>query len=151
MRRSFLFVLLPLTLLAACNRANEGADIAPAAATIAAPATVAPALPATVEQPVATADSVAPGEHTTFDAKAFAGSFSDEHMSVVFTADGAYTLSSHAADASKGTWTLEPDGRHLRLDPESKGEDDRVYELVDNDQLRAANGTQVLRRGGSAQ
>jgi copper homeostasis protein (lipoprotein) len=147
MRRSFLISLLPLTLLVACNRSNESAEVAPAAATIASPATIEPALPATVAEPVAASEAPAPGEHTTFDAKAFAGTFADDNMTVSFAADGTYTLSTQAADNSPGTWTLEPDGRHLRLDPASKGEDDRVYELLSNDELRAANGPQVLRRG----
>ena len=63
---------------------------------------------------------------------------------------GDYTLSSHAANNSTGTWTLEPDGHGLRLDPNAKDEADRVYTLVDNDALQAANGTQVLRRAGGS-
>ena len=149
MRRSLLLAVLPVALLAACNRQPESADVAPAA-TVASPATVAePVAPATVADPVGVSDAAAPGEHTTFDAKAFAGTFEDDNMTVAFAADGTYTLSSHAADGSTGTWTLEPDGHSLRLDPNAKGEADRVYTLVDNDALQAANGTQVLRRAGA--
>ena len=141
-----------LLALSACKReaaapiASAAATLAPAT-TIAAPA-VAPGVAATAADPVGVSGAAAPGEHTTFDAKAFAGTFSDDNMSVAFAADGTYTLSSHAADNSPGTWTLEPDGHSLRLDPNAKDEADRVYTLVDNDALQAANGTQVLRRAG---
>jgi hypothetical protein len=136
--------------LSACKR-EEAAPAAPAdAATIEAPATIAePVAASTTPEPVGVSESAAPGEHTTFDAKAFAGTFEDDNMTVAFAADGTYTLSSHAADGSTGTWTLEPDGHSLRLDPNAKDEADRVYTLVDNDALQAANGTQVLRRAGA--
>jgi hypothetical protein len=140
-----------LLALSACKR-EEAAPVAPDASTIAPAATIAePAIaaPATVAEPIGVSDAAAPGEHTTFDAKAFAGTFSDDNMTVAFAADGTYTLSSHAADNSPGTWSLEPDGHSLRLDPNAKAEADRVYTLVDNDALQAANGTQVLRRAGA--
>ncbi|KGQ19988.1 hypothetical protein LF41_2497 [Lysobacter dokdonensis DS-58] len=144
-------ILLPaiaLLALSACKR-EDNAAVAPAA-TAAAPATMQAPVTATVATAPGVSESPAPGEHTTFDAKAFAGAFSDANMDVTFAADGTYTLDSQAAAGSAGTWTLEPDARHIRLDPNAKAEDDRVYELVDNDQLKAANGTQVLRRKGSA-
>ena len=153
MRRSLLLAVLPVALLAACNRQPESADVAPAA-TVASPATVAePVAPATVADPVGVSDAAAPGEHTTFDAKAFAGEFADARSAVTFTADGTYSMNTESVAAkppTTGTWTLEPDARHIRLDPESKSEDDRVYELVSHDELRAAKGTQVLRRAGTA-
>ena len=139
-----------LLALSACKR-EEAAPVAPAAVTSAPAATIAePAIaPATIAEPIGVSDAAAPGEHTSFDAKAFAGTFSDDNMTVAFAADGTYTLSSHAADNSPGTWSLEPDGHSLRLDPNAKDEADRVYTLVDNDALQAANGTQVLRRAGA--
>jgi copper homeostasis protein (lipoprotein) len=146
---SLLLPVLALLALSACKR-EQAAPIAPAA-TVVAPATVQAPAPATVAPAMGVSESPAPGEHTTFDAKAFAGTFSSEGMDVAFAADGTYTLNTHAADASTGTWSLEPDARHIRLDPNAKSEDDRVYELVDNDHLKAANGPQVLRRAGSAQ
>jgi hypothetical protein len=153
MRRSFLWMLLPVALLAACQRSNESADVAPAAATVAAPATtMEPAAPATVADPVGVAESAAPGEHTVFDAKAFAGEFGDARSAVTFVADGTYSMTeeSFAAQApTTGTWTLEPDARHLRLDANDKAIEDRVYEIVSNDELRAADG-QVLRRAGAS-
>ena len=140
--------------LSACKRTDETAA-APTVATLASPATVEPALPATIAEPVGVSASPAPGEHTGFDAKAFAGTFKDSGTEVSFSADGTYTMKAHAESAnadlaSDGTWTLEPDARHVRLDPNSKAEDDRVYELVSMDELHATSG-QVLRRAGSTQ
>lgn len=137
-----------LLALSACKR-EAAAPVAPAADTLAPAATIAePAVAATAADPVGVSAAAAPGEHTTFDAKAFAGTFSDDNMTIAFAADGTYSLSSHAANNSTGTWTLEPDGHGLRLDPNAKDEADRVYTLVDNDALQAAKGTQVLRRAG---
>ncbi len=151
MRKSVSLLLPTLALLAlsACKR-EDSAPVAPAATAVS-PSTMHAPAPVTVATAVGVSESAAPGEHTTFDAKAFAGSFSDDAVEVRFAADGTYAMSTHAADASTGTWSLEPDARHVRLDPNAKSEDDRVYELVDNDHLKAANGTQVLRRAGSAQ
>jgi copper homeostasis protein (lipoprotein) len=149
MRFLLVLVLLPIALLAACNRSGEPAAVTPAA-TVAAPATVeAPApAPATVAAPVGMSDAPAPGEHTTFDAKGFAGTFGDANSAVTFTADGAYSMTTESVAAKApdtGTWTLEPDARHIRLDPNSKAEQDRVYELVSNDELHGTGG-QVLMR-----
>ena len=149
MRLPLLLALLPFALLTACNRSSETVDVAPAT-TVAEPATVdvAPAAD-TVAAPVGVSEAPAPGEHTNFDAKAFAGEFSGAGTRVGFTADGAYTLTSNAAgvdSTSDGTWTLEPDQRHVRLDPNHKAED-HVYEVVSMDELRT-DGGETLRRGG---
>jgi copper homeostasis protein (lipoprotein) len=154
MRRSLLLALLPVALLAACNRSNEADKLAPVAdtvpaTTVGAPAPVeAPVAPATAAEPVGVSDAAAPGEHTNFDAKAFAGAFGDANSAVTFAADGTYSMTTESVAAkppSTGTWTLEPDSRHVRLDPNDKAEQDRVYELVSNDELHATDG-QVLRR-----
>ena len=147
---TLLLPALALLALSACKR-EDATPVAPATTAVA-PATVAvPPAVATVAPAMGVSDSPAPGEHTLFDAKAFAGGFTDGSTDVRFTADGSYTLSTQAANESTGTWSLEPDQRHIRLDPNAKAEDDRVYELVGNDELRAAGGTQVLRREGVAQ
>ena len=152
MRKSLQLVsFVAVAALAACNRAPT--DATPAApATAAAPATVAavaPAANATVTHGVA--ESAAPGEHTTFDAKAFAGEFANANTSITFTADGMYTMTNEslaAKEPSTGTWTLEPDARHIRLDPDSKSEEDRVFALASNDELRSGDDV-VLRRNGA--
>jgi copper homeostasis protein (lipoprotein) len=146
---TFAVATAALLALSACKR--EPAPVAPAAASVAAPATVAAMAPSTVAAPVGVSDNPAPGEHTTFDAKAFAGTFADEGMTVTFASDGTYTLDTHAADQATGTWSLEPDARHIRLDPNSKAEQDRVYLIATNDELHAEGGTQVMRRQGAAQ
>ena len=152
MRKTLSFVVLSMAVLAGCNR-NAPTDATPAAAaTVAPPATVvAPAAPATTAT-YGVATDAAPGEHTTFDAKAFAGEFANGHASITFTSDGSFTLIEESVDAEppiEGTWTLESDGRHLRLDPHSKAESDRVYELVSNDELRADDGEDVMRRNAA--
>jgi len=147
MRFSLVLVLLPIALLASCDRPADTAAITPAA-TVAAPATVEAPAPATAAAPVGMSDAPAPGEHTTFDAKGFAGTFGDANSAVTFTADGAYSMTTESVAAKApdtGTWTLEPDARHIRLDPNSKAEQDRVYELVSNDELHGTDG-QVLAR-----
>ena len=152
MRRSLLLALLPVALLAACNRSNESTDMAPGADTVTASTIAAPVAPATVADPVGVSESAAPGEHTTFDAKAFAGEFADARSAVTFTADGTYSMNTESVAAkppTTGTWTLEPDAHHIRLDSNDKADEDRVYELMSNDELHATDG-QVLRRTGAA-
>lgn len=152
MRRSLLLAVLPVALLAACNKQPESADVAPAA-TLAAPATVAePVAPVTVADPIGASESAAPGEHTMFDAKAFAGEFGDARSAVTFTADGTYSMNTESVAAkppTTGTWTLEPDARHIRLDSNDKADEDKVFELISNDELHGTDG-QVLRRTGAA-
>jgi hypothetical protein len=143
--RFAVFATTALLALAACQR-SEPAATAPSAATLAPPATIEAPVAATMADPVGVSAAPAPGEHTTFDAKAFAGEFADDNVTIRFAADGTYARSSPAADASTGTWTLEPDGHSLRLDPNAKDEADRVYALVSNDEIKAANGPQVLKR-----
>ena len=122
-------------------------------ATIASPATtMEPAAPATVPAPVGVSESAAPGEHTVFDGKAFAGEFGDARSAVTFAADGTFSMTEESVAAqapTTGTWTLEPDARHVRLDANDKAIEDRVFELVSDDELRAADG-QVLRRTGAS-
>ena len=36
----------------------------------------------------------------------------------------------------KGTWSAEEDGHLLRLDPESKSENDRLFQVVANDEIK---------------
>jgi copper homeostasis protein (lipoprotein) len=140
--------------LAGCRREE------PAAPTVAPPATIAPASVATIAAPTTTttplgvAASAAPGEHTDFDAKAFAGSFAAPGTRISFDADGNYTMRVHAESANadldtQGTWTLEPDARHVLLDPTSKAEPDRRYEVASMDELRPDDGGTALQREGT--
>lgn len=155
MTRKFLIVMLAIAALSACKREAE-----PVAAS--APA-VAPAPAAPPNAPVAVAgtDATAAVETTmadanvqpaadtataSFDSKGFAGEFGgDGDARLVIGADGTYALSDGTI-ASNGTWTLEADGAHILLDPDSKAEPDRRYALVSTDELRAVDGGKVLRR-----
>ena len=58
--------------------------------------------------------------------------------------------SANADLATDGTWTVEADGKHILLDPNSKAEADRRYEIVSHDELRAVDGGQSLGREGSS-
>lgn len=79
----------------------------------------------------------------TFDAKAFAGRYATGDTALEITADGmfALTLGGNAID---GTWTLQPDGKTVTLDPDSKSETDRQLEVVSADSVKLA-GTALKR------
>jgi hypothetical protein len=148
-------LLLAIAALAGCRReeAQPMPAVAPAATIApATPSTIAP--PATTGAPVAVAESAAPGEHTDFDAKAFAGTFAAAGARITFDADGNYTMRVRAESAgadleTQGTWTVEPDARHVLLDPSSKSDPDRRFEVASMDELRPDGGGQPLRREGA--
>lgn len=137
-----------LTLAACARDAEPAVEPAPAATAATPPATTTPApIPGT--DAIAAVEQPDPATDTAFDSKAFAGNFAAPGTRLEVQADGIYRLTVPAEGdvASPGTWTLEPDGRHVLLDPESKAEADRRYEIVSNDELRATDGSgQSLRR-----
>ncbi|MDQ2703101.1 MAG: copper resistance protein NlpE [Pseudomonadota bacterium] len=78
------------------------------------------------------------------DARALAGTYAgllpcadcpgiDETL--VLDADGGYVLtdtyreSDGAAHVVQGTWSIEPDGKRIRLDPGNKGDADRFFAI----------------------
>lgn len=139
-----------LILVTGCKREAEPAPV-PETAPVAAgqPASGMPATAATAATDATTVvDHNTPaGDNRTFDAKAFAGTFEALGASLEVQADGVYRLDLRAESAtSTGTWTLEPDGTHILLDPESKAEPDRRYEIVSSNELRPLDGTESLRR-----
>jgi copper homeostasis protein (lipoprotein) len=150
MKPSLLALALATTLaLAACQR-----DAEPAPAATPEPAAEAPAA---ATDPVAATDAteVAPSPPTAdagaFDTKGFAGEFGATGTSLEIAGDGTYRLREQAESAgadleTAGTWTAEANGKHLLLDPHSKAEPDRHYEIVSHDELRAADGSHSLRR-----
>jgi len=110
------------------------------------------AAPAPAEQPLAVepqADkNAAPAP---FDIKGFAGSFKGTlpcadcpgiDTKLTLAADGSFKLDETYRDrkdgtsAIDGTWTVEADDRHIRLDPNSKSDNDRVYEILSGDEIR---------------
>jgi copper homeostasis protein (lipoprotein) len=87
-----------------------------------------------------------------FSSKAFAGTFHgtlpcadcpgiDETLEL--KPDGSFRLTDVYRDRPAGThevagsWTSEADDSRIRLDPNSKGEDDRTFSIVSNDELAA--------------
>ena len=86
-----------------------------------------------------------------FDVKGFAGNFSGMlpcadcpgiDTRVTLNADGTFTLLETYQDRKvkttpvDGTWTVEADDKHIRLDPNSKTESDRLYEILSSDEIR---------------
>lgn len=105
--------------------------------------------PAAATQPAPVAD--APRPVAAFDAKAFAGTFAGTlpcadcpgiDTRVVLAADGTYTITESYQERSApelkgdGTWTVEEDNRRLRLDPNSKSDNDRLFAILSQDEIR---------------
>lgn len=150
MKPYLLAVAVATLALAACKREAEPAP-APE------PAVVAPAETA---EPAAATDATAVIEHASpagdvaFDTKGFAGTFGAAGSSLEIAADGTYRLSAATQGSddglqSQGTWTVEADGKQILLDPDSKAEADRRYDIVTHDELRALDGGPSLRREAS--
>src|SRR3546814_40321 len=85
------------------------------------------------------------------DVRAFAGRFEGTlpcadcpgiDSTLELGADGTYSLhdayreSDGATNDATGTWTVEEAGKRIRLDPNSKQDQDRLYEVVSDDELR---------------
>ncbi len=117
--------------------------------------------PQTPPEPMATASEAAPADEPApaddadppseapFDTKGFAGVFSGTlpcadcpgiDTEITLNRDGTYTLHQVYRDRggsfdSDGTWTAEENGTRVRLDPNSKSEDDRLFAVVSHDQV----------------
>jgi copper homeostasis protein (lipoprotein) len=148
-RIAFATSLLLLAALPACRQQPTDAPAAPPQA----------AVPETASAPadtpvVATETTLAtPGmqqRDAGFDAKAFAGTFEgtlpcadcpgmDERLEL--TADGAFTLTDSyrerpgSEQVLRGSWSAEPDGKRIRLDPGSKDAVDRLYAIAEDGTL----------------
>lgn len=162
--KPLLFAVMTVAALVACKRDAEPAPMpaepasADAAKSASAGATdaVVPGTDASIVETSTAASGIAgnPNAPDWYDAKTFPGTFTADGASLTLAADGTYrmTVHAHSADAdleSSGTWTLEADGQHLLLDPDSKSDPDRRYALQSADALQATEGGQVLRRGGA--
>lgn len=137
----------------ACQRDAEPAPDPPPAAAKITPDDVRDPAPAPTTDATEVADMTSPAADAArgFDTKAFAGSFAAPGTTLDIDSDGGYRMTVHAESAntdleSAGTWTLEPDGKHVLLDPESKSDPDRRYALVSNDELQPVDGGEPLRR-----
>ncbi len=152
MKQYLLAVALATLALAACKR-----EAAPAPAPE--PAVAAPTAttgPAAATDATAVVDQASPaGDAVAFDTKGFAGTFSASGTRLEIAADGTYRLNLHSENANAdlatdGTWTVEGGGSHILLDPNSKAEADRRYEIASQDELRPMDGSESLGREGSS-
>ena len=141
MNRKLLLIALASTLaIAACKPQAPAEPAVPA--TDAAKATE-PAPVAVESAPAATPADV------PFDVKGFAGEFSGTlpcadcpgiDTTISLKPDGSYAV--HEVYQGKaggfdgdGTWTAEENGKRIRLDPNSKSEQDRLFTVKSNDEL----------------
>ena len=123
---------------------------APATDTADAGSTVAPAATPTEIMPASEplSSDTAPG----FDMKGFAGTFTGtvpcdgcpaSDTNLVLNPDGTYLIRETAQDGDDavaemdGTWTVEADNSQVRLDPNSKEEQDRLFAIASDEQLTA--------------
>ncbi|MFD0737959.1 copper resistance protein NlpE N-terminal domain-containing protein [Lysobacter koreensis] len=97
-----------------------------------------PAAPAAAPAPAEVAAPAVADAPIEFSQKAFAGSFSGADTKLMLAADGSYQIAETHQGEKKGdgTWTAEENGKRVRLDPNSKSEEDRLYEIVGNDEIR---------------
>jgi copper homeostasis protein (lipoprotein) len=134
--------LVALVVLAGCKRETAATpDVAPAAETQ--PVASPPAEMAPATQPAPEAD-------TALDTRAFAGNFSGTlpcadcpgiDTMLELHADGTFMLMETYLERKvepamlDGTWTAEENGSRIRLDPNSKSEQDRLYAVDSRDQI----------------
>ena len=120
----------------------------------AAPATAPEPAIAPAEQPAQVAlesEAATSAADVPFDTKGFAGRFVGMlpcadcpgiDTRITFNADGTFELLETYQDRKvktepvSGTWTVEADDKHVRLDPDAKAENDRVYEILSHDEIR---------------
>ncbi len=134
---------------AACQRTAPDADPAATAATTAPSAAPSPA-PVEPTPPFVPATDAA-SDAGALDVRAFAGTLLGTlpcascpgiRTELTLGPDGTFTLAEtylEQADGArelKGTWSAEDDGARLRLDPDSKSDEDRVFQIVSRDEVR---------------
>jgi copper homeostasis protein (lipoprotein) len=145
MNRKLLLAVMASTLvIAACKPQAPAEPATPAAAA----APVATAEPAPVAAESARASTAA---DVPFDVKGFAGTFRGTlpcadcpgiDTTISLKPDGTYAL--HEVYQGKpgsfdgdGTWTAEENGQRVRLDPNSKSEQDRVFAVKSSDEIES--------------
>jgi copper homeostasis protein (lipoprotein) len=140
-RKLLLLAVLSTFAFAACKPQAPAEPAAPAAA--AAPAEPAPTA-------VETAPATAPAD-VPFDIKGFAGVFTGTlpcadcagvDTKITLNRDGTYALDETyqgkpGGFSGDGTWTAEEGGKRVRLDPNSKSLEDRLFAIASQDQLDA--------------
>ncbi len=139
-------LLLAAVVLAACERTPDPARDAPEPAP--APQAAVPATPAaalSAPQPSATPAPGADAARAPTPGVSLIGEFAGGGVRLSVRSDGAFELA-QGAERVEGTWAVEDDGRVLRLDPNSKAQADRVFDVVSADTLRARGEAGVLTR-----
>ncbi|WP_342315226.1 copper resistance protein NlpE [Lysobacter sp. FW306-1B-D06B] len=101
--------------------------------------------------PAPAADAQPSAQSAPFDVKAFAGTFTGTlpcadcpgiDTRIVLAADGTYTITESYQERSApelkgdGTWTAEENNQRLRLDPNSKSDNDRLFAILSHDEIR---------------
>ena len=145
MNRKLLLAVLASTLVIAACKPQAPAEPAAPAADTAPAASAEPASVATESVPASSAADV------PFDVKGFAGTFSGTlpcadcpgiDTTISLKPDGTYTV--HEAYQGKpdsfdgdGTWTAEENGKRVRLDPNSKSEQDRLFAVKSSDEIES--------------
>jgi copper homeostasis protein (lipoprotein) len=145
MNRKLLLAVMASTLAIAACKPQAPAEPATPAADTAPAASTEPAPVATESAPASSAADV------PFDVKGFAGTFSGTlpcadcpgiDTTIALKPDGTYTV--HEAYQGKpnsfdgdGTWTAEENGQRVRLDPNSKSEQDRLFAVKSNDEIES--------------
>lgn len=167
MNRKLLLIAMASTLAIAACKPQAPAEPATPAADTAAPAPAEPAPVAVESAPANTAADV------PFDVKGFAGTFSGTlpcadcpgiDTTIALKPDGSYTV--HEVYQGKpggfdgdGTWTAEENGQRIRLDPNSKSEQDRLFAVKSKDEIEtldmegkaiATSTPHALKREGAA-
>ena len=135
--------LLAALVVAALSACKPQAPAETAAPPVQPEAAAAPASPV--------ADALPSAQGAPFDAKAFAGMFTGTlpcadcpgiDTRLVLAADGTYTITESYQKRSApeikgdGTWTVEENNQRLRLDPNSKSDNDRLFAILSNDEIR---------------
>lgn len=111
----------------------------------------APAMPAPAPTPAPGTDAVVVSQQATatmaapeFDARSFAGVYTGSTTRLDIGAEGQFLLDDSGQSVA-GSWTLQPGGKTIVLDPDSKSEPDRLLQLEADGSVRI-NGSAPLRR-----
>ncbi|HET6783941.1 MAG TPA: copper resistance protein NlpE [Pseudoxanthomonas sp.] len=139
-KHSIIFAGLAVFAATGCTPQKPAAAAASAAQAAATPQTSAPEVATDAAK-----------QATDFNVRAFAGTFSGTlpcascpgiDTRIEFAGDGSYKLDeTYQAEKdgqykSSGAWTAEENGKRIRLDPSSGSDDDRLFEVLSNDEIR---------------
>lgn len=80
-----------------------------------------------------------------FDSRAFAGTYSGGTTRLDIGAEGQFALD-ESGQTTAGTWTLQAGGKTIVLDPDAKGDTDRLLQLESDGSVRIAGGATLRRQ-----